>query len=50
MLAKDYVIVELKFHPELRDKVNKLMEDFPFRQVRSSKFLSSLAQIQRVSY
>lgn len=50
MLARDYVIVELKFHPELRNKVNKLMKDFPFRQVRSSKFLSSLAQIQRVSY
>jgi SPX domain protein involved in polyphosphate accumulation len=50
LLAKDYIIVELKFHPELRNKVNKLMKDFPFRQVRSSKFLSSLAQIQRVSY
>lgn len=50
LLARDYVIVELKFHPELRNKVNKLMKDFPFRQVRSSKFLSSLAQIQRVSY
>ena len=50
LLAKDYIIVELKFHPELRNKVNKLMKDFPFRQVRSSKYLSSLAQIQRVSY
>ena len=50
MLAKDYVIVELKFHPELRNQVNKLMKNFPFRQVRSSKFLSSLTQIQRVSY
>ncbi len=50
MLAKDYVIVELKFDPESRKKVNTLMKNFPFRQVRSSKFLSSLAQIQRVSY
>tara|TARA_B100001989_G_scaffold252889_1_gene236777 strand:+ start:2841 stop:3554 length:714 start_codon:yes stop_codon:yes gene_type:complete len=50
LMAKDFIIVELKFHPELRNKVNKLMKDFPFRQVRSSKFLSSLAQIQRVSY
>ena len=50
LLSKDSIIVELKFHPELRNKVNKLMKDFPFRQVRSSKFLSSLAQIQRVSY
>lgn len=50
LLAKDYVIVELKFHPESRKKVNVLMKSFPFRQVRSSKFLSSLAQIQRVSY
>ncbi len=50
MLSKDYVIVELKFNPKLRKKVNSLMKDFPFRQVRSSKFLSTLAQIQRVSY
>ena len=50
MLAKDYVIVELKFNPKSRKKVNTLMKNFPFRQVRSSKFLSSLTQIQRVSY
>lgn len=50
LLARDFVIVELKFNPESKDKINKLMKSFPFRQVRSSKFLSSLAQIQRVSY
>jgi SPX domain protein involved in polyphosphate accumulation len=50
MLAKDYVIVELKFNPKSRKKINTLMKNFPFRQVRSSKFLSSLTQIQRVSY
>tara|TARA_B110000444_G_scaffold260363_1_gene307002 strand:+ start:9802 stop:10515 length:714 start_codon:yes stop_codon:yes gene_type:complete len=50
MLSKDYVIVELKFNPKSRKKVNTLMRDFPFRQVRSSKFLSTLAQIQRISY
>jgi hypothetical protein len=50
MLAKDYVIVELKFNPESRKKVNLFMKDFPFRQVRSSKFLATLAQIKRVSY
>ena len=50
MLAKDYVIVELKFNPDSRKKINLLMKNFPFRQVRSSKFLSTLAQIHRVSY
>lgn len=50
MLAKDYVIVELKFNPDSRKKINSLMKNFPFRQVRSSKFLSTLAQIHRVSY
>lgn len=50
MLSKDYIIVELKFRPESRKKVNALMRSFPFRQVRSSKFLSTLAQIHRVSY
>jgi SPX domain protein involved in polyphosphate accumulation len=50
LMAKDYVIVELKFPPESRKEINLLMKNFPFRQVRSSKYLSSLAQIQRVSY
>ena len=50
LMAKDYVIVELKFEPGNRKKINQLMADFPFRQVRSSKFLSTLAQIKRVSY
>tara|TARA_Y100000385_G_scaffold168659_1_gene174656 strand:+ start:3313 stop:4023 length:711 start_codon:yes stop_codon:yes gene_type:complete len=50
LMAKDYVIVELKFDPDNRKKINQLMADFPFRQVRSSKFLSTLAQIKRISY
>jgi hypothetical protein len=49
-MAKDFVIVELKFNPNSRKKVNAIMKDFPYRQVRSSKFLASIAQIQRVSY
>lgn len=50
LMSKDYLIVELKFDPEFRKKVNALLINFPFRQTRSSKFLSSIAQIQRVSY
>jgi SPX domain protein involved in polyphosphate accumulation len=50
LMAKDFVIVELKFNPNSRKKVNAIMKDFPYRQVRSSKFLASIAQIQRVSY
>ncbi len=50
LMGKDFVIVELKFNPNSRKKVNNIMKDFPYRQVRSSKFLASLAQIQRVSY
>ena len=49
MLAKDYVIVELN-SIQNQEKSKHFDEKFPFRQVRSSKFLSSLAQIQRVSY
>lgn len=50
LISKNYRIVELKFHPKSRNKVNILMQNFPFRQVRSSKFLSTLAQIHRISY
>ena len=49
-LSINYLIAELKFPTTLRDSANKLMENFPFRQVRSSKFLASLSQINRVSY
>jgi len=49
-LSKDYLIIELKFNP--KDKIDALniMKDFPFRQVRSSKYLASLSQVKRVSY
>lgn len=50
LVSKNYVIVELKFNPESRKKLNLLMKQFPFRQVRSSKFLTTLSQIKRVSY
>lgn len=50
LLSKDYVILELKFNPSDREEVEKLMGNFPFRQVRSSKFLAALSQIKQVSY
>ena len=49
-LSLNYLIVELKFAPKDKLKVNSLMKSFPFRQVRSSKYLSALSQINRVSY
>lgn len=50
LISKDYVVVELKFNPKLSKKVIPIMNNFPFRQVRSSKFLSTIAQFKRVSY
>jgi SPX domain protein involved in polyphosphate accumulation len=50
LLSKDYFIVELKYHPDVKDEVVKVMHNFPFRQVRSSKFLAGLAQLKNVSY
>lgn len=49
-LSKDYVIVELKFNPSKIGFVLAITEKFPFKQVRSSKYLASLAQLKRVSY
>ena len=48
--SKNSLIVELKFNPQKRAIVEKLMHNFPFRQTRSSKFLYGLSQIKNVSY
>tara|TARA_B100000767_G_C19725089_1_gene519114 strand:- start:177 stop:893 length:717 start_codon:yes stop_codon:yes gene_type:complete len=46
----NYTIVELKFFQEDSITVKGIMSNFPFRQVRSSKYLYSLAKYYRFSY
>jgi hypothetical protein len=50
LLAKNYLIVEVKFPPHIRGLVVQHMEKFPFRPVRSSKYIAAMAQIKKVSY
>jgi hypothetical protein len=50
LLAKNYLIVEVKFPPNIRELVVQYMEKFPFRPVRSSKYIAAMAQMKKVSY
>ncbi|MDC1424869.1 VTC domain-containing protein [Oceanospirillaceae bacterium] len=49
-LSRDYVIAELKFKPDDCQRVESLMRNFPFRRVRSSKYIAAMSQLHRVSY
>ena len=49
-LSDNYLIVEIKYPPNSQKKALDLFSDFPFRRVRSSKYISAIAQIKRVSY
>ena len=49
-LSHDFSIVELKFDPAQREKVEDLMSSFPFRQMRFSKYLSAISKIKLISY
>lgn len=50
LVSKNYVIVELKFMEESFDNVRDIIKNFPFRQIRSSKYLYALSKYQRFSY
>ena len=50
LISKNYVIVELKFSQDSFQLVKKILNNFPFRQVRSSKYLYALSNYQRFSY
>ena len=50
LISKNYIIVELKFLEENYDIVREVLKKFPFRQIRSSKYLYALSKYQRFSY
>jgi SPX domain protein involved in polyphosphate accumulation len=50
LLSISYFIVEIKFDPNIRNKVEKILSDFPFRMVRNSKYLACLSQVKNNSY
>ncbi len=49
-ISLNYVIVELKFNEENSKNFNKIIENIPFRQIRSSKYLYALAKYKNFSY
>ena len=50
LISKNYVIVEIKFSKDSFQLAKKILNNFPFRQVRSSKYLYALSNYQRFSY
>ncbi|MDC0124973.1 VTC domain-containing protein [Candidatus Pelagibacter sp.] len=50
LISKNYIIVELKFLEDSFKNVRETMKEFPFRQIRSSKYLYALSKYQRFSY
>jgi len=50
LISSNYLIVELKFKQSENILIKNIMKDFPFRQVRSSKYLYALSKYYRFSY
>lgn len=48
--SKNFYIVELKFNPKKKFLAEKIMHEFPFRQVRSSKYIYALSNLKQVAY
>ena len=49
-IANNFIIVELKFKQENENLVKNILKTFPFRQIRSSKYLYAISKYYRLSY
>jgi hypothetical protein len=49
-IANNFIIVELKFKQENESLVKNILKNFPFRQIRSSKYLYAISKYYRFSY
>ncbi len=49
-IANNFIIVELKFNEYNEDLTKNILKNFPFRQVRSSKYLYAISKYYRLSY
>ena len=50
IISSNFFLVELKFKEFDNSLIKKIMNEFPFRQVRSSKYLYGLSKYKRFSY
>ena len=46
----EYLIVEIKFPPDKQDYIAQCIADFPFRQIRTSKYVLGLSKFGYVNY
>lgn len=49
-IANNFIIVELKFNQKNENQVKNILKAFPFRQIRSSKYLYAISKYYRLSY
>ena len=50
IISNNYIIVEFKFEYNMEKLVTQLLKNFPFRRIRSSKYLYALSRYYRFSY
>ena len=50
IISNNYIIVEFKFEYNMKKLVTQLLKNFPFRRIRSSKYLYALSKYYRFSY
>lgn len=50
IISNNYFIVEFKFEYNMEKLVTQLLKNFPFRRIRSSKYLYALSRYYRFSY
>ena len=50
IISSNFFLVELKFKQSELHLIKKIMSEFPFRQIRSSKYLYALSRYKRFSY
>lgn len=49
-ISNNFIIVELKFNQKNENLVKHILKAFPFRQIRSSKYLYAISKYYRLSY
>ena len=49
-IANNFIIVELKFNQKNENLTMNILKKFPFRQIRSSKYLYAISKYYRLSY
>jgi hypothetical protein len=49
-ISNNFIIVEIKFNQKNENLLKNILKKFPFRQIRSSKYLYAISKYYRLSY